>query len=133
MAGEGKRDYPAYIGYQSPWYKECGYVEGHFARVGVVMTRGNAVTRVAIVHPIESYWLSFGPNGTGDELGRRDEAFACLTEWLLHGLIEFDFISESLLPSQALKPQSGKKLHVGTCIYTLKSLDNPSNDSRHTP
>lgn len=27
MAGEGKRDYPASIGYQSPWYKEYGYVE----------------------------------------------------------------------------------------------------------
>jgi hypothetical protein len=79
MAGEGKRDYPACIGYQSPWYKEYGYIEDHFARVGVAMTRGKAVTRVGVIHPIESYWLAFGPNGSGDEMGNRDQAFKDLT------------------------------------------------------
>jgi len=44
MLGKGKRDYPACIGYQSPWYKEYRYVEDHFARVGAAMTRGKAVT-----------------------------------------------------------------------------------------
>ena len=31
MAGEAKRDYPASIHYQSPWWKEYSYVEDHFA------------------------------------------------------------------------------------------------------
>ena len=31
MAGESKRDYPASIGYQSPWYKEYTLIEDHFA------------------------------------------------------------------------------------------------------
>ena len=33
MEGEAKRDYPAAIGYQSPWYKKYGYVEDHFSRL----------------------------------------------------------------------------------------------------
>jgi len=119
MAGEGKRDYPACIGYQSPWYKEYGYIEDHFARVGVAMTRGKPVTRVGVIHPIESYWLAFGPNGSGDELGLRDRAFAELTNWLLHGLIDFDFISESLLPGQASGKSRGKRLQVGKCEYDV--------------
>lgn len=122
MVGEGKRDYPACIGYQSPWYKEYGYVEEHFARVGVAMTRGKAVTRVGVIHPIESYWLCFGPNG-GDEAWIRDRAFGDLTGWLLHGLIDFDFISESLLPEQYRKGPKGK-LSVGHCEYDVIILPN---------
>jgi len=123
MAGEGKRDYPASIGYQSPWYKEYGYVESHFARVAVAMTRGKALTRVGVIHPIESYWISFGPNGNGDERGIRDQAFGDLTNWLLHGLIDFDFISESLLPGQIKKGPEGK-LTVGACQYDVIILPN---------
>lgn len=124
MAGEGKRDYPASIGYQSPWYKEYGYIEDHFARVGVAMTRGKAVTRVAVVHPIESYWLCFGPNQSGDELLLRDQAFSELTNWLLHGLIDFDFVSESLLPTQVRSNGPVKKLSVGHCEYDVIILPN---------
>ncbi|KAF4633653.1 hypothetical protein G7Y89_g4462 [Cudoniella acicularis] len=124
MAGEGKRDYPACIGYQSPWYKEYGYIEDHFARVGVAMTRGKAVTRIAVIHPIESYWLAFGPNGSGDELDVRDKAFGDLSWWLLHGHIDFDFISESLLPGQISGKATGKKLQVGACEYDVVILPN---------
>ncbi|QSZ35257.1 hypothetical protein DSL72_008126 [Monilinia vaccinii-corymbosi] len=124
MVGEGKRDYPASINYQSPWYKEYGYVEDHFARVGVAMTRGKAVTRVGVIHPIESYWLCFGPDQSGDEAGSRDRAFSDLTNWLLHGLIDFDFISESSLPNQVGKSQKGKKLTVGFCEYEVIIVPN---------
>lgn len=124
MQGEGKRDYPACIGYQSPWYKEYGYVEDHFARVGVAMTRGKALTRVAVIHPIESYWLAFGPNGSGDELGVRDRAFSDLTYWLVHGLIDFDFISESLLPGQIYGKTNTNKLRVGACEYDVVIVPN---------
>lgn len=124
MAGEGKRDYPACIGYQSPWYKEYSFVEDHFARVGVAMTRGKPLTRVAVIHPIESYWLAFGPNGSGDELGVRDKAFSDLTYWLIHGLIDFDFISESLLPGQVPERFIDKKLHVGHCKYDVVIVPN---------
>ncbi|EHL01716.1 hypothetical protein M7I_2354 [Glarea lozoyensis 74030] len=123
MAGEGKRDYPASIGYQSPWYKEYGHVEDHFARVGTVLTRGKAVTRIAVIHPIESYWMAFGPNGGANETGERDRAFGDLTHWLLHALLDFDFIAESLLPDQSPKIV-GKKLHVGACEYDVVLVPN---------
>ena len=61
--GEAKRDYPASIFYQSPWYKEYRMIEDHFARVNTALTRGKARVRIGVVHPIESYWLHYGPKG----------------------------------------------------------------------
>ena len=46
MAGEAKRDYPASINYQSPWYKEYKYIENLFARLNTALTRGNPVVRL---------------------------------------------------------------------------------------
>ena len=41
MEGEAKRDYPASINYQAPWYKEYSYVENHFARLNNALTRAS--------------------------------------------------------------------------------------------
>ncbi len=71
------------------------------SRLNTVLSRGKAVVKVGVIHPIESYWLYWGnkeqTQGLRDEM---DERFKKLTEWLLFGLIDFDFISESLWKSQ---------------------------------
>ncbi|MHC4884092.1 MAG: glycosyl hydrolase family 2 protein [Planctomycetota bacterium] len=108
MAGEAKRDYPASISYQSPWYKEYPVVEDHFARVNSVLMSGAPEVKVGVIHPIESYWLACGPQEqTADERQERDDNFRCLLQWLLYGFIDFDFISESLLPDQKSEPKQG--------------------------
>ncbi len=102
MGGEAKRDYPASIFYQSPWYKEYPYIEDHFARLNTVLTRGKPVVRVGVIHPVESYWISMGPNDqTGEARQALDNNFLTVTRWLLEGHQDFNFINESLLPSQA--------------------------------
>lgn len=100
MGGEAKRDYPASIHYQSPWWEEYSYVENHFARVNAAITRGKPVVKVGVIHPIESYWLHWGPNDkTALMRENMDYKFKNITDWLLKGSIDFNFISESLLPS----------------------------------
>jgi hypothetical protein len=119
MAGEAKRDYPASIGYQSPWYLEYGLIEDHFGRVNAAITRGKPVVRVGVIHPIESFWLCFGPLAqTRIERDEREKAFSDLTNWLLFGLIDFDFIAESLLPSQGGHVEEGR-LAVGEARYDV--------------
>ena len=97
MAGEAKRDYPAAIGYQSSWYEEYPLIENYFSRVHTALTRGKALVKVGVIHPIESYWLAFGPKETSLDQEERDRQFSDFTDWLSFGLIDFDFISESLL------------------------------------
>jgi hypothetical protein len=41
-------------GYQSPWYNEYSLIEDYFSRVNVVLTRSKPLTRLAVIHPIES-------------------------------------------------------------------------------
>lgn len=98
MAGEAKRDYPASICYQSPWYREYKYVEDYFGRLNTALTRGTPEVKVGVIHPVESFWLLWGNEAqTGDIRKQRDEEFSNIVNWLLLGLVDFDFISESLL------------------------------------
>ncbi len=116
MKGEAKRDYPASIHYQSPWYKKYNLIEDHFARVNTALTRGKPVVKVAVIHPVESFWLHWGPNDKSavfrDSL---DEKFRNVTDWLLEGSIDFNFISEALLPSLCEKGTA--PLKVGKMEY----------------
>ena len=116
MKGEAKRDYPAAIGYQSPWWEEFSLVEDHFSRLNTALTRGKAKVRVGVVHPIESFWLNWGPEDQTAAIRKQmDDQFAQLTETLLFGLIDFDFINEACLPSQC--SAGGNPLQVGEMAY----------------
>ena len=116
MNGDAKRDYPAAIGYQSPWYKQYSYIEDHFARLATVLSRGTPDVRVGVIHPIESFWLYTGPNDkTALMREYLDEQFMSLTDSLCCGGVDFDFIAESLLPD--LCREGSNPLNVGKMNY----------------
>ncbi len=108
MKGSAKRDYPASISYQVPWYKEYRLIEDHFARVATVLTRGKPVVKVAVIHPIESFWLLCGPkDATAAKRADMEADFDALIKRLLYGTVDFDFVSESLLPSLYREEEEG--------------------------
>ncbi|MDR0474781.1 MAG: hypothetical protein LBH43_14045 [Treponema sp.] len=118
MNGEAKRDYPGTFNYQAPWYKEYPYVEDHFARLNTVMTRGRAICRIGVIHPIESYWLRWGPReNTGAVRAAQDENFQKLCDWLVRGLIDFDYICESTLQELCDIEKIGAKFPIGKMNY----------------
>jgi hypothetical protein len=82
------------------------------------MTRGKAEVKVGVIHPIESYWLHFGPSEqTAIVRDNMDENFQNITKWLLFGGVDFDFISESLLPG--LCNDVSAPLKVGEMAYDM--------------
>ena len=116
VKGEGKRDYPASIFYQSPWYKEYKYVEDHYARLNTALTRGKSAVKVAVVHPLGTYWMERAAMAeTGKRCDELDTRFAALANWLITGMVDFDYLSESLLPE--LCPEGGMPLKVGKMSY----------------
>ena len=118
MGGEAKRDYPASISYQSPWYRKFSVVEDHFARLNTALTRGKPVVKVAVIHPIESFWLHWGPNDKSALLRESlNDRFQNVTRWLIEGSVDFDFISESLLPD--LCKDGACPLRVGKMEYDV--------------
>lgn len=116
MKGEAKRDYPASIGYQSPWWDQYSMIENHYARLNTALTRGKVKVKVAVVHPIESYWLYWGPSEQTAALrSQLEKQFEQLTQHLLFGMIDFDFINEARFPEQC--PAAGNPLQVGEMAY----------------
>ncbi len=124
MAGEAKRDWPASISFQSPWYKEFSSIEDHFCRLNEALSHGHAVTRVAVLHPIESVWLNMGQINKNEEvLQQIQQSFDAVSEKLLFHTIDFDYLSEALLVQQCEELiASGEckekgKLNVGKASY----------------
>jgi len=116
MKGEAKRDYPASISYQSPWWDQYALVEDHFSRLNTVLTRGKAEVKVAVVHPIESYWMYWGPaEQTAALRDQMEQQFEALCETLLFGTIDFDYLCEAELPH--LCKEAGNPLRVGEMAY----------------
>ena len=123
MKGEGKRDYPASIFYQSPWYKKYKIIEDHYARLNTVLTRGKAVSNVAVIHPIESYWMHYGSKAESSaEYKELNEQFKETCNMLLLASFNFDYISEALLPELCKNPTC--PLKVGNMEYDTILLDN---------
>ncbi|MBO5270807.1 MAG: hypothetical protein J6B77_08470, partial [Clostridia bacterium] len=116
MEGEAKRDYPAAIGYQSPWFRQYKYVEDHFSRLHTALSRGKPIVRVGVIHPIESYWLHWGPQEQSALATENLESnFKHIVEWLSFGGYDFDYICETTLPDQCKK--GGAPLKVGVMEY----------------
>ncbi len=118
MKGVAKRDYPASINYQSPWYKEYSYIEDHFARINTALTRGKPIVKLGVIHPIESIWKDNANNHAAKEkLESIISSFQKLTKQLLQTTIDFDYISESLL--EEVYQVSDDGFTVGEMTYSV--------------
>lgn len=116
MEGVAKRDYPASIGVQSPWWEEYYILEDHFARVNAAMTRGEAVVNIGVIHPIESYLTVMGDDiSTASLRAELDEKFSLIAKLLLEDHLDFDYISESLLERDV--EASKKSVRIGKMRY----------------
>lgn len=101
MEGEAKRDYPASINYQSPWYKEYPLIENYFGRVNAALTSGRPQVKVGVIHPVESFWMTFGPyDQTYEKQEALENQYRDLCGWLTFGQMDFDYISEALLAEE---------------------------------
>jgi len=118
MKGEAKRDYPAAIGYQSPWYKEYCYIEDHFARLNTALTRGKPIVKVAVIHPIESIWVMCGPNSlNAATVSAVCDNFKNVTNWLIENHLDFNYICESTLPELAREnPKAVGQMEYGAVV-----------------
>jgi len=118
MAGDAKRDYPASIFYQSPWYKEYKYIEDHFSRVNTAITRGKPYVKIGVIHPVESRWINMGPaDCVSTKVNVLEDNFAKLANWLTLNTLDFDYICEATLP-ELYKADTAKSFTVGEMSYT---------------
>jgi hypothetical protein len=117
MLGEAKRDYPAGIFYQSPWWSLYSKVEDHYARINVLMSRGKEVRDILVVHPIESMWAIC--NQPPEEKKVLQTAFWQLRDKLLAANLDFDYGDEDIMSRHAkvAKGQDGATIRIGKALY----------------
>jgi len=120
MEGEAKRDYPASIFYQSPWWQLYPKVEDYFARIHSVMTQGEEVRDLLVVHPVESMWMMVKIGWRGNpETHALDDQHTKLTDALLSQHLDFDFGDEEHLDrfGKVAKQGDAPTLRLGKATY----------------
>ncbi|MCD6360991.1 MAG: hypothetical protein J7M38_09005 [Armatimonadetes bacterium] len=119
LAGGAKRDYPASILDHSPWWKYYNVVEDYFGRLSLMLTQGEMVADVLVVHPVESAWgLPLPPEREG---GGPVEELQKPLDRLIFGLtghhIGWDFGDEGIMERHASTADG--ELVVGGMSYGL--------------
>ena len=103
MEGESKRDYPASILHQSPWYKDYRKVEDYFARFGLVMSEGKPDCDVLVLNPIESLWCQAYAgwaswiSNVSPDVGPIEKRYQELFHFLTDRQIDFDYGEEEMM------------------------------------
>ena len=118
MKAQAKRDYPAAVFYQSPWWEFYGKIEDYFGRVNAVMTRGEEVRDILVVHPVESVWTLTDGISRWDSCPatRKLEAdFRAVSDRLLSAHLDFDYGDEDIMARHG-KVAKGALL-VGRAAY----------------
>ena len=115
MGGESKRDYPASIGEQSPWWQRYRLVEDHFARVNVALRSGTHIAAWLCCTPSRvSGWFMAPMLAPKNANAWRMDLLTL--DWLLDALIDLDLVSESVLADlEAGDDQQG--FRVGEMVY----------------
>lgn len=118
MEGEAKRDYPASISYQSPWWQLYSKVEDYFSRVGVLMTQGQPVRDLLVIHPVESTWLRMRANSV-NEPEEMDATFKKVRDTLLQNHIDYDYGDEEMLSrlARVAAGKNGAQFKLGKASY----------------
>jgi hypothetical protein len=100
MRGARKRDYPANLFYQQPWWPHNHLIADYFARLSWALTQGERVVDILVVHPIGSAWSLYSPLRplAVDELNVQ---FESLVETLLDLHRDFHFGDEMLMERMA--------------------------------
>ncbi|MDP2991681.1 MAG: glycosyl hydrolase, partial [Kiritimatiellota bacterium] len=120
MAGEAKRDYPASISDQSPWWDVYAKVEDYFARVNVVMTRGTEVRDLLVIHPMESMWLLHRKAWDKDPAVKTlDKLLPRVRDMLLQQHLDFDYGCEDIMArhGRITLGAQGPELRIGRAAY----------------
>lgn len=122
MKGEAKRDYPASILHQSPWYKDYHYVEDYFSRIHAALHGGKPECGLLVLNPIESVWARAYSGafewlmGLDKEIQRLEKQYVQVFHGLMNHQIDFDYGEEDIMARHG-RVENGV-LYVGKSAYS---------------
>ena len=139
MQGEAKRDFPASILHQSPWYREYESVETYFSRFGLLMAQGEPVCDVLVINPVESVWSQVHVGWSSilvaqdEDVQKLQQDYEELFYWLLTSQIDFDYGDEEMMSRMGKvelnSEENGNNYELGITNYDQeKEKDDNDHD-----
>ena len=114
LRGSRKREYPASIFYQQPWFRKLGTYNDYFARISKLVAESRQITDVLVLHPMRTAWAAYdGTEGSADAV--TDEITALLDRCLSVGVCPH-LGDETILARHGRAV--GAQLEVGACRYS---------------
>lgn len=114
LRGIRKRDYPATLYYQQPWWPEYRELMDAFSRIGMLLTEGNVRFETLVLHPMASAWVCFN-NADNGRLRELDDKLMAFLLKLEENQIHYDLGDERVLERHA--SVKGDRLAVGHQTY----------------
>ena len=116
MRGERKRDFPANLNYQQPWWEDERPFADYISRLSQCSAFGKSNARLLVIHTISSSWAAYSPvDSRNGHKTVYDPLFAQICERLLCENIDFHYGDETLM--QKYGSIRNGKLVIGKCEY----------------
>lgn len=120
MRGFRKRDYPASLFTQLPWFKTSyKYFADYFSRLGTLLDSTETVVSVMVLNTIRSAFITFNPKDLKKSYPLNDAVINCDKD-LREAHIPYHFGDETVMQNSAYVSQG--KLHIGKCAYSVVVL-----------
>lgn len=129
IRGFRKRDFPASLFVQQPWWDKYYKFNDYFSKLGALLANGEDVTHTLLLHPINSAYVAYDMT-RNDSFMELDNSFLYATNLLSDNRINYHYGDEYLMSKYA--SVSGNKLLVGECSYDKVVIPKIYNISRST-
>ncbi len=122
--GIRKRDYPAAIYYQQPWWDDVKAFFDTVSRIGTILGEGKPVADVLLINPISNAWCVYDgwveSYDTCDEMERMTRVFAGKMRELEDKHVLYDLGDQTLMERHARV--EGGRLIIGCASYSTVIL-----------
>ncbi|MDD4153633.1 MAG: glycoside hydrolase, partial [bacterium] len=118
MRGERKRDYPANLFYQQPWWEDEREFADYQGRLCAFASEGERLTDILVLQPLASVWSEYSPLHTTNQFAVEeiyDRPFAAISHRLLEQKLDFHYGNENLMMTYGAVKND--LLYVGACFY----------------
>ncbi len=129
LRGARKRDYPPTLSPHQPWWEYNRMVADYFTRLSYVLSHGDRLVDVLVIHPIGSAWAEYSPSRP-DRVEDVFEKFRELTWNLLRSQIDFEYGEEFIIEKHG--EVRGGKLVLGRQKYRVVVIPSMKSIRRST-
>ena len=120
LRGIRKRDYPASLFYQQPWWPRYKSFNDYVSRIGALLAEGECRVELLVVHGQCSAWTAFHGNADDERIGAYNSSLLATSNGLDSAHLEYHYGDEILLERYGRVNRD--RLVVGECSYKAVAL-----------